>query len=191
MGCKKKNKDELLSNLLFKIERNKKIGFAILVTFIMFAYTTPLVLAATEDTLIITFNPNADIDIDVSNLTYNFSGILANSYKETSGGWFLLWNNGSVAMNTEIKSNATTDEGDMRLNTSASAPGTDEYSILISGLNTLTQYVNTSYSLYGNYSTNLPENDNDPFDIRLTIGTNLSSNFSWQTTTIYFRGYQA
>ena len=191
MGCKKKNKDEFFNNLFFKVERNKKIGFAILVTFIMLAYTTPLVLAATEDTLIITFNPNADIDIDVSNLTYNFSGILANSYKETSGGWFLLWNNGTVSMNTEIKTNGSTDEGDMKLNLSTAAPGTDEYSILISGLNTFDQYVNTSYSLYGNYSTDLLPNDNDAFDIRLTIGTNLSANHSWQTTTIYFRGYQA
>jgi len=164
---------------------------ALLITTLILAAFTPYVLAASEDYLIITFDPQGDIDIDVNNLTYNFSGILANSYKETSGGWFLLWNNGTVAMNTEIKSNATTDEGDMRLNTSASAPGTDEYSILISGLNTLTQYVNTSYSLYGNYSTNLLPDDNDAFDIRLTIGTNISANHSWQTTTIYFKGYQA
>jgi len=168
----------------------KKIITLLITTMILVAFT-PYVLAATEDSIIITFDPDGDIDIDVNNLTYNFSTIQANSYKETSGGWFLLWNNGTVSMNTEIKTNGSTDEGDMKLNLSTAAPGTDEYSILISGLNTFDQYVNTSYSLYGNYSTDLLPNDNDAFDIRLTIGTNLSANHSWQTTTIYFRGYQA
>ena len=152
---------------------------------------TPYVLAATEDTVIITFDPQGDIDIDVNISAYNFSGILANTFKETSGGWFLLWNNGTVNMNTEIRTNGSTDEGDMDLNLSTAAPGTDEYSILITGLNTLDQYVNNTYGFYGNYSTNLLPNDNDAFDIRLTIGTNLSANHSWQTTTIYFRGWQA
>ena len=168
----------------------KKIITLLITTMILVAFT-PYVLAATEDTVIITFDPQGDIDIDVNISAYNFSGILANTFKETSGGWFLLWNNGTVSMNTEIKTNGSTDEGDMDLNLSTAAPGTDEYSILISGLNTFDQYVNTSYSLYGNYSTNLLPNDNDAFDIRLTIGTNLSANHSWQTTTIYFRGYQA
>jgi hypothetical protein len=172
-----------------KMEIRKII--VLLVTTMVLAAFTPYVLAATEDTVIITFDPNGDIDIDVNLSEYNFSGINANSFKETSGGWFLLWNNGTIAMNTEIKSNDSTDEGDMKLNLSTAVPGTDEYSILISGLNTMDQYVNNTYGFYGNYSTNLNPNDNDAFDIRLTIGTNLSANHSWQTTTIYFRGWQA
>ena len=165
--------------------------FVLIIAAMMLTAITPLVFAASEDSIIITFNPEGDIDIDVNNLTYNFTTIQANSYEETTGGWFLLWNNGTVAMNTEIKTNDSTDEGDMKLNLSTSAPGTDQYSIYISGLNTMDQYVNNTYGFYGNYSTNLLPNDNDPFDIRLVIGTNLSANHSYQTTTIYFRGWQA
>ena len=168
----------------------KKIITLLITTMILAAFT-PYVLAATEDSVIITFDPYGDIDIDVNLTAYNFTTIAANSFKETSGGYFLLWNNGSMPMNTEIKTNDSTDEGDMKLNLSTAAPSTDQYSIRIIGLNTMDQYVNNTYGFYGNYSTNLDPNDNDAFDIRLTIGTNLSANHSWQTTTIYFRGLQA
>ena len=43
----------------------KKI-YGILVTIIILAGFTPLVWAATEDTVIITFDPDGNIDIDIS-----------------------------------------------------------------------------------------------------------------------------
>ena len=150
----------------------------------------PLVMAATEDSVVITFDPQGDIDIDVNLSSYNFGGVLANTWSNTSGNYFLLWNNGTVAMNTEIKTNDTTDEGNMGLNISTAPPGTDQYAIYIKDLNAQSQYVNNTYGFYGNYSTNLLPDDNDGFDICLLLGTNLSANWSMQTTTIYFRGLQ-
>lgn len=169
----------------------RKIYVFIVSVIVIGALTTPLVLAATEDSVIITFDPQGDIDIDVNLSSYNFSTVQANAWANTTGNMFLLWNNGTVSMNTEIRTNDTTDEGDMGLNISTAPPGTDQYAIYIKDLNNFDQYVNNTYGFYGNYSINLLPNDNDGFDICLLIGTNLSANHSWQTTTIYFRGWQA
>jgi len=108
----------------------KKI-YGILVTLIILAGFTPLVWAATEDTVVITFDPDGNIDIDINYLSYNYSTVYANSWANTSGGYFTLYNNGSVPMDTQIRTNATTDETDMSLNESGVAPGTDEYEIYI------------------------------------------------------------
>ena len=164
--------------------------FVLIIAAMMLTAITPLVFAASEDSVIITFNPDGDIDIDVNLSSYNFSSIIAGTWGNSTGNNFLLWNNGSVAMNTEIKTNDSTDEGDMALNLSTAPPDIDQYAIYIKDLNTMNQYVNNTYGFYGNYSTNLAPDDNDAFDICLFLG-NLSANHSYQTTTIYFRGWQA
>ncbi len=165
----------------------KKVS-ALLVTAMFLVAFTPYALAATTDDLIITFDPDGDIDIDVNISFYNFSSVLANEWTNTTGGTFTLYNNGTVAMDTRIKTNATTDEGDMSLNESAVAPGTDEYAIWIQGLD-LNQYLNSSYIQY--FDTALIPQDSKTFDVHLLIGTNLSANHSWQTTTISFEGSQS
>ena len=53
------------------------------------------------------------------------------------------------------------------------------------------QYVNNTYGHYGYYDTSLDPDDSETFDIQLKIGTNLSSNWTWQMTTIYFQGSQS
>ena len=169
----------------------RKVSVFIISALMIGALITPLVLAATEDSVVITFDPQGDIDIDVNLSSYDFGGVLANTWSNTSGNYFLLWNNGTVAMHTEIKTNDTTDEGNMGLNISTAPPGTDQYAIYIKDLNAQSQYVNNTYGFYGNYSTSLLPNDNDGFDICLLLGTNLSANWSTQTTTIYFRGLQS
>ena len=160
----------------------------LLVTTMTLAAFTPYALAATTDDLIISFDPDGEIDIDVNLSFYNFTSVQANEWANTTGGTFTLFNNGTVSMNTRIKTNATTDEGDMSLNESAVAPGTDEYAIHIVGLD-LTQYLNDSYIQY--FDSGLIPDDSKTFDVHLLIGTNLSANHSWQTTTISFEGSQA
>jgi len=162
----------------------KKI-YGILVTLIILAGFTPLVWAATEDTVVITFDPDGNIDIDINYLSYNYSTVYANSWANTSGGYFTLYNNGSVPMDTQIRTNATTDETDMSLNESGVAPGTDEYAIYIEDLD-FPGYLNSSY--VGDFDQNLAALGSKTFDICLLIGVNLTANFSWQTTTIYFQG---
>jgi len=168
----------------------KKI-YVVLVTSIIVAAFTPLVLAASEDSVIITFDPNGDIDIDVSLASYAFGGVNANSWRNTTGGTFTLYNNGTVAMDTQIKTNATTDPagaGSMSLNASGVPPGTDKYAIYINGLD-VGNYLTTAYSL--EFDQGLLPADSKTFDICLRLGTNLSANFSSQTTTIYFQGSQS
>ena len=165
----------------------KKINVLLVTTMILAAFT-PLVMAATTDDLIITFDPDGDIDIDVNISAYNFTKVQANSWTNTTGGTFTLYNNGSVAMDTRIKTNASTDEGDMDLNESGVAPQQDEYAIYIEGLD-LEQYLNSSYIEY--FDTVLLPQDSKTFDVCLLIGVNLSANHSWQTTTISFEGSQS
>jgi hypothetical protein len=165
----------------------KKI-YVILVTSIFVAAFTPLVLAASEDSVVITFDPNGDIDIDISLASYAFGSIYANQWSNTTGGTFTLYNNGTVAMDTQIKTNATTDSAQMSLNASGVPPGTDKYAIYISGLD-VGNYLTTAYSL--EFDQGLLPADSKTFDICLRLGTNLSANFTTQTTTIYFQGSQS
>ena len=162
----------------------KKIS-VVLVASIIIAAFTPLVLAATEDHVVITFNPEGDIDIDVSLGSYNFSDVTANTWANTTGGTFTLYNNGTIGMDTQIKTNATTDQADMSLNASGVAPLQDEYAIYIDGLD-VESYLKTTYGLEFDHS--LLPSDSKTFDICLRLGVNLSANFSWQRTTIYFQG---
>jgi hypothetical protein len=167
----------------------KKI-YALIITFIFIAGTTPLVLAAKEDTIVITFNPHGKIEIDISHSSWNYSSIQANEWGNTTGEQFTLFNNGTIAMDTEIKTNSTSVEGDMKLNSSTAAPTTDEYAIYIEDLDT-PQYINTSYATHGFYDTNLAASGSKSFDICILIGTALSANHSWQTVNITFRGSES
>ncbi|UCF49170.1 MAG: hypothetical protein JSU91_05320 [Thermoplasmatales archaeon] len=169
------------------IREIKKVNVLLVSTMILAAFT-PIVMAATTDDLIITFNPDGDIDIDVNISDYDFGSVQANEWSNTTGGTFTLYNNGTVAMDTRIKTNATTDETDMSLNATGVAPGQDEYAIKIQGLDA-TGYLETSYNLY--FDTSLLPADSKTFDVCLLIGTNLSANHSQQTTTISFEGSQS
>jgi len=180
----KKKKGAQQNKVFFKVKRNEKIGFSILVSFIILAATTPIVLGATVDNVIITFDPDGDIDIDVNLSYYNFSSVVAGIWSNTTGGTFTLYNNGTIPMDTEIRTNASTDEGDMDLNESDVPPDMDEYAIYIEGLD-FENYVNSSYTI--EFDQGLDPSDSKTFDICLLLG-NISTNHSWQTTTIYFRG---
>jgi len=162
----------------------KKIS-VVLVACIIIAAFTPLVLAASEDSVVITFDPEGEIDIDVSVGSYNFSEVIAGTWANSTGGTFTLYNNGTIAMDTQIKTNATTDQADMSLNASGVAPQQDEYAIYIDGLDVET-YLTTAYLL--EFDQGLLPEDSKTFDICLLLGVNISANFSWQKTTIYFQG---
>ncbi|KYK21398.1 hypothetical protein AYK21_04850 [Thermoplasmatales archaeon SG8-52-2] len=180
----RENTGEKANKVLFKIGKDKKIGFSILVSFIMLAATTPMVFAATVDTVIITFDPEGDIDIDVNLSEYNFTSVVAGIWSNTTGGTFTLYNNGTIPMDTEIRTNASTDEGDMNLNESDIPPQMDEYAIYIEGLD-FQNYLNSSYTI--DFDQGLNPSESKTFDICLLLG-NISTNHSWQTTTVYFRG---
>jgi len=166
--------------------RNRKIC-AFLVSAIVISAITPLVMAATEDNVHITFDPDGQIDIDVSPASYAFGSSQANAWTNSSASYFTLYNNGTVAMDTQIKSNATTDETTMTLNT-AGNPGLDEYSFNTSGLSN-NMWVPSSYGTESD--TSLNPGNSQGFDICLLLGTSLSANHTTQNTTIYFQGTQS
>ena len=162
---------------------NRKI-YAFLVSAIVISAITPLVMAATEDNVHITFDPDGQIDIDVSPASYDFGSSQANAWTNSTGSYFTLYNNGTVPMDTQIKSNATTDETTMTLNT-AGNPGLDEYSFNTSGLSN-DMWVPSSYGTESD--TSLNPSTSQGFDICLLLGTSLSANHTTQNTTIYFQG---
>ena len=166
--------------------RNRKI-YAFLVSAIVISAITPLVMAATEDNVHITFDPDGQIDIDVSPASYAFGSSQANAWTNSSGSYFTLYNNGTVPMDTQIKSNATTDETTMTLNT-AGNPGLDEYSFNTSGFSN-DMWVPSSYGTESD--TSLNPSASQGFDICLLLGTSLSANHTTQNTTIYFQGTQS
>ena len=159
-----------------------------LVVFMMLSISVPLAFGATTDSVEIYFNPDGDIDIDVSLATYNFTSFVAQNWKNSTSNTFILWNNGSVAMDTQIETNDSTDEGQMWLNISGVSPITNQYAFKTINLGTADKFLNNTYGAEGYYSQNLASMDNDPFDLGLLLGTNITQNWSWQTTTIYFQG---
>ncbi len=175
------------SHTILQSRNGVKKVYTIIISTLMISAITSSVMAVTEDNVIITFDPDGDIDIDVSLASYNFSSVLANEWANTTGSSFTLYNNGTVTMDTRIKTNATTDEGNMTLD-AVGTPSQDEYSIMTNGLDS-DGFLDSSYS--GDYDSALSPNDSKGFDICLLIGTNLSTNHSWQTTTITFQGTQS
>ena len=188
MGCMDRKKGDYKRSML-KEKIDKKVLFALLVSSMLLTAATQLVMAATEDNLVISFDPDGEIAIDIHNATYAFGSAVSETWTNTSASYFTLYNNGTVAMDTEIKTNETTDPpSDMSLNLSGVAPGQDEYAIKVVGL-TIEQYLNSTYALYGEYDQSLNPDDSKQFGLCLFLG-NLSANHSVQNTTIYFRGTQ-
>ena len=166
---------------------SKKL-YAVLITAVIIAAFTPIVFAATEDTVRITFDPDGVIDINVNRTTYNFGSVQADEWSNSTGGYFTLYNNGTVAMDTQIKTNASTESTQMDLNASGVAPVQDEFAIRITGLD-VSMYLGTAYG--AEFDTGLLPDDSKTFDMCLLLGPTLSANFTTQNTTIYFQGSQS
>jgi len=169
--------------------RIKKI-YVLMIATMLITVVTPVVLGAHQDYITVTFNPTGTIEIDVNLSTANFSSVLFSS----SGNWpteggtdtsYTLYNNGSLAANVYIFSNATTDTSDMTLENTGS-PGADEYCLNVTGSN-VQQITNTNASwvngLAGGGGT-------VTFGINLELGSG-STDFSWQTTRINVTGVLA
>jgi len=157
-----------------------------LISFMLVMGTIPIAYGATEDSLLITFDPDGDVDIDVNLSNYSFGGVLSGVWSNTTGSVFLLYNNGTVAMDTQIKSNATTDEGNMTLNETGEPYELDNFTLYTDGFDA-DAYITTTYG--ANFDDDLDVGASKGFDLCLYIG-NLSANHSQQTTTIYFQGTQ-
>ena len=165
----------------------RKIYAFIIATLVIAVVTAPLIWAATEDSVVITFNPEGAIDIDVFPASYDFGDVLVTLWSNTTGNYFTLYNNGTVPMDTQVKSNASTEEGDMYLNASG-LPGLDNYSLITANLNA-DGYMDSNYG--ADNDSSLAATGSKTFGICLRMGATLSANHTQQTTTIFFQGSEA
>ncbi len=177
MGCRK-NK----YNVAYASD-TKKILFAWLVSMLWLSVLTPMVLAD-ETSISVTFDPDGGIDIDVSPKTNAFGSVQAGSYKKTAASYFTLYNNGTVPMDTQFKSNATTDSMELALDNDGS-PAVDSYSLQTIGLSA-DGYITNAYAAA--LDSALAADGTQGFDLNLTMGTTLTTNFTLQRTTIYIQG---
>ena len=67
-----------------------------MLAFASFTPTTINVLAATSDTIAVTFDPQGNISIEVYPSTYDFGSFWSDSNESTTSHYFTFWNNGTV-----------------------------------------------------------------------------------------------
>ena len=163
----------------------KKILLVGLISAMLVSALTPIVMAATEEGITITFDPSGNIDIDVSPNSYDFGAASANSWTNSSGSTFTLYNNGSTSMDTQIKTNASTNSGNMTLDPDGTAISADNYSLYAKANLGSPGYITTSYS--ADFDTNLAKDGSKGFDLGLELA-DISQDWGQETTTVYFQG---
>ena len=134
MGCNKVNK---LSFLGTKRQVNNKI-LILLIGAMLVTAITPVVLAASQANIAVTFDPTGTIDLDVSPDDASFGSVVFESANNwpTEGGAvdsYTLYNNGTVAADVYIFSNTTTDSGQMSLDIDGAGIPVDGYSLDVVG----------------------------------------------------------
>jgi hypothetical protein len=162
----------------------KKIMLAVLISMIWITTLTPVVFAATIASIKVDFDPNGAIDIAVSPKTKNFGTVLAGAWSNSSASEFSIFNNGTMPMDAQFKTNATS-SGGMVLGTTAT-PGADQYSLHVDSLNVTNTYITTSYV---ELATFIEPNAHRHFELCLKMGSSITSNWSAQTTTVYLQGH--
>lgn len=162
----------------------KKILLAGLISAMLVSALIPIAMAATEEGITITFDPSGTIDIDVGPNSYAFGAADANSWTNSTGSTFTLYNNGTTSMDTQIKTNATTDSSSMTLDPDGVSIAADNYSLYTTGLDT-DAYITTSYS--AEFDAALASSGSTGFDLDIRLA-DISQDWSQQTTTIYFQG---
>lgn len=161
----------------------KKILLAGLISAMLVSALTSIAMAATEEGITITFDPTGTIDIDVSPNSYAFGAATANTWTNSTGSEFTLYNNGSTSMDTQIKANATTNSGNMTLDPDGVSIAMDNYSLNTTGLDT-DAWITTSY---GAVDSALAALGSTSFDLCLKLA-DISQDWGLETTTVYFQG---
>ncbi|HUT00066.1 MAG TPA: hypothetical protein VMY59_07105 [Candidatus Thermoplasmatota archaeon] len=144
---------------------------------------TPMVLAD-ETSISVTFDPDGVIDIDVTPKTYDFGSIQPGAWSNTTANYFTIYNNGTLSMDTQFKTNATTDSTNLTLDADGS-PGLDSYSFQTNGLDT-DGYITAAYAV--EQDTGITAGTNKVCGLCLNMGSSISQNWTSQRTTIYLQG---
>jgi len=163
----------------------KKIMLAVLISMIWITTLTPVVFAVTTTAAIkVDFDPSGIIDIAVSPKYKNYGTVLAGAWSNSSASEFSIFNNGTMPMDAQFKTNATS-SGGMVLGTTAT-PGADQYSLHVDSLNVTNTYLTTSYV---ELATWINPAGHRHFELQLKMGSSINSNWTVQTTTVYLQGH--
>lgn len=183
MGCDKVNKISFLGK-----ERriNNKIVILLVGTMLVTAIT-PVVLAASQDHIVVTFNPTGAIDLDVTPNNASFGTVVFESTNNwpTEGGTdtsYTLYNNGTVAADVYIFSNTTTNSGSMSLDIDGASIPVDGYSLDVTGSDA--QYITATNA---SWADALAASGTITFGINLDLGSG-SEDWASQTTRINITG---
>lgn len=177
MGCRKNKYNVACASDI------RKILFAWLVSMLWLSVLTPMVLAD-ETSISVTFNPEGVVDIDVTPKTYDFGSVQVGAWKNTTANYFTIYNNGTLSMDTQFKTNATTDSTSLTLDDNG-APGNDAYSFRTSGLDN-DGYITAAYGV--EQDTGIAASTNKVCGLCLNMGNSISQNWTSQRTTIYLQG---
>lgn len=164
------------------MSRMKEIRYIVGYFLIVLVLITPMVLGATWDTVTVTFDPTGNIDLDVAPETAAIGSITAGSSAGTGAADYTLYNNGTVTMDTQIKTNSTTDSASLTLDPDGS-PTEDNYSIQTSG-NCPNQYITSSNVAW---KQDLSGGSSETFGFTVYLGT-ISQDWPSQTTTVNISG---
>jgi hypothetical protein len=158
----------------------------LMMVFTAFIPVSKIVLAASTDTLVITFKFVGNKSIDVSLASYNFTTVWAGNCKNTSGGatHFTMWNNGTMV--ADISAQITTAPSGLTCH-NHNPTGMDSFALLgLKGTIQYTPWYNTTS--YQNLEAKLNKSQPRTFGLRLYAG-NVSAavNNTWKTMTVTFR----
>ena len=185
MGCDKVNKIGFLGK---KRQVNNKI-LILLIGAMLVTAITPVVLAASQANIAVTFDPTGTIDLDVSPDDASFGSVVFESANNwpTEGGAvdsYTLYNNGTVAADVYIFSNTTTDSAQMTLDDDGASIPIDGYSLDVTGTSSQ-QITHTNASWIDNLAADAT--GVVTFGLNLNLGSG-SQDWTSQTTRINITG---
>ena len=172
MGCNEKVK--------------KLIIVSFFVTLVVIAVGPQTGMGATKEVINVSFDPTGTIDLDVKPETINYSTV-ENGTTEDSPS-LTLYNNGTIGMDTDINTSATTDpdgSGDLTLDENGQ-PGEDYFSLKV---------VDTTFDGNDNWITaagveldnSLAGSTSGTFEVQITQGP-ISVDHGWQTIDVKLTG---
>ena len=173
-----------------KIKKILMIGM--IIGILLFATFVPIpisiVKAATTDTIVITFDPEGNISIDVWPETFNFSTFWSDSREHTGGTYFTIWNNGSVDnMVTDINTTSTTEEGDLTLDEDSVPTADDGFALYLAAGGTASGIENWVTAGGIELDSDLDMSGTETFGFTLYI-SNITANHTWQTLGVTLTG---
>ena len=172
MGCKMKIRKLIIVNLF--------------VTLLVIALSSTTIMGAEWEVIDVSFDPTGAINLNVYPSVVNYSTVTGGSDEDSVA--ITLQNNGSVAMDTDISTNATTEEADLTLDETGS-PGEDDFSLqvvdgTVSGNN---NYITVAGAVLDIDLAGGSPGATHTFEIEIELGP-ISVNHGWQNIDVNCTG---